>query len=272
MIQWARPVLASAAALSLAMLIQPAVAQVNLLENGDFEDLAGWGAVGDAVDAAPAGWRDSLTGRFNAAAQQSGANAIGGAGTSAFLPADAGVPTADRKDIVQIGGVQTGPVYRYEFDFAVEDAGGAGDRSLSFSTRDGNDNGLTISMRVNGDGDLDRYSGSWGTLLPGAVVFDDDVSVTPLVHHFSLTIDTTGAPFYDVQIIDSNGVVHSASGLTDFRGTPALGEGGTGIEFNTFISSGDALIDNVSLVPEPATATLATLGCIALLAVIRRRK
>lgn len=229
----------------------PTSAQENLLTNGDFEDLTDWGAVGDPPENAPLGWRDSPSGRLNAAGQQTGSNAIGGAGTSAFLPADVGVATADRKDFAQIREEMTGPVYRFSFDIATEDPGEAGDRSLSMSTRDDTNNGLTVSFRINGDGDLQSYTGSWGTILTGAFIFDDDVTTTPLVHHVEFTVNTTNTPFYDLQVIDSNDVVHSIAGVTDFRGVPSQGAGATGIEFNTFLSSGNYLLDNVSLVNVP---------------------
>lgn len=231
------------------------------LTNGDFEDVTGWGAIGDPVENAPLGWRDSLSGRQNAAGMQSGANAIGGSGTSAFLSADVGGATTDRKDMAQILAGMTGPVYRWSFDFASEDPGESGDRSLSMSTRDGANNGLTFSFRINGDGDIQSYTGSWETVLPSAVVFDDDVSQDPLVHSFVLSVDTTGVPFYDLEVTDSNGLVHSATGITSFRGTPNQGDGATGIEFNTFLSSGDLVLDNVSLtaVPEPAALILVSI-------------
>ena len=60
--------------------------------------------------------------------------------------------------------------------------------------------------------------------------------------------------------------------MTDFRGTPAQGAGGTGIEFNTFLSSGDVVVDNVSLVtvPEPTGALAAWIGAGIVLATRRR--
>lgn len=256
-----------------ATALMPRHVDAELLVNGDFEDLTGWGAIGDPVENAPAGWRDSPAGRFNPAAQQSGSNAIGGAGTSALLAADAGVAAADRKDFAQFLDQMTGPVYTFAFDFASEDPGESGNRSLSMSTRDGADNGLTFSFRINGDGDVQSFSGGWQTILPGAVVFDDDVSIDPLVHQFVLDVNTRTTPFYDLHVTDSDGVVHSATGLTSFRGTPLQGDGATGLEFNTFISSGDLLLDNVSLtaIPEPGTWILAGAMAVAVAFVRRGR-
>lgn len=83
----------------LAVLMAGAAANASFLVNGDFEDLSDWGAVGAPVENAPAGWRDGAANRLNAAGQQAGANAIGGVGTSAYLPGDIGIPVAERKEI-----------------------------------------------------------------------------------------------------------------------------------------------------------------------------
>lgn len=223
-----------------------ATAQLNLLENGDFEDLTDWGAIGAPVENAPAGWRDGNPNRLNAVGQQSSGNAIGGSGTSAYLQADLG-GLGGQKEIVQRLDSPTGPVYRLEFDFASEDPGGANDRSLSLSTRDGPTNALRTTFRINGDGDFQTFtSNAWQTLLPGAIVFDADVTVSPLVHRFDFTVDSNNS-YFDLSITDSNGTVHSVSQSTMWRGAPPIGAGASSIEFNTFNSSGASLIDNLSL-------------------------
>lgn len=162
----------------------------------------------------------------------------------------------------------TGPVYRLEFDFASEDPGGADDRSLSLSTRDGDNNALRTTFRINGDGDFQSFNGGWVTVLPEAIVFDDDVTVSPLVHRFSMTVDSNIGTF-DLEITDSNNIVHSVLGSTIWRGTPPIGAGASAIEFNTFNSNGDSLIDNVTLVSIPEPSTMVLLGMLGIAAVAR---
>lgn len=106
------------------------------------------------------------------------------------------------------------------------------------------------------------------TVLPEAIVFDDDVTVSPLVHRFSMTVDSNIGTF-DLEITDSNNIVHSVLGSTIWRGTPPIGAGASAIEFNTFNSNGDSLIDNVTLVSIPEPSTMVLLGMLGIAAVAR---
>jgi hypothetical protein len=68
--------------LASTCLVPGAVVGAEWLTNGDFEETTGWGALGDAADSAPLGWRDSPAGRLNPASIQSGVHAIGGSGNT----------------------------------------------------------------------------------------------------------------------------------------------------------------------------------------------
>jgi len=240
----------------VASLSSSALAQ-NLLLNGDFEDTEGWGLPG--TDDAPKHWTpDTSQGRKNPALQQSGTDAIGGSGTSAFMPAfPADKPPADppRRDMWNVRG-GTWPQWTLEFDFASQDPGGDGDRSLSGAVEVTGNNRIT--MRVtdvddNGFGDFQFYNGAWQPVpeLANAVEFDTDVTTTPVVNHITFTGRfNEPSPVYDVTI--TNGLMGSpftATDLSYFR-YARLPSGAEGIDFNTFISAegaGHYLLDNVVL-------------------------
>jgi hypothetical protein len=114
-----------------------------------------------------------------------------------------------------------------------------------------------ITMRVvdaggNGTGDVQVYSGSWTSVaqLADSVIFDTDVTTTPQVHHMKVIgrFDES-TPVYDVTVTNSAGQSFTATGLSHVYsgGTPTLGAGATGISFNTFLSTGDYLIDNAAI-------------------------
>jgi len=277
----------------LAMGVAAATAQAEMMCNGDFEDLTGWGAPG--TDDTPNCWTpDTSQGRKNPAAQQSGANAIGGSGTSAYMPAfpadKNGQPNGPRRDMWQIYEANpTGPLWQLEFDLCSEDPGGEADRSLSGAVETGTgDNRITLRIVDLGDdgiGDLQAYTGSWNTIFSNAIEFDPDNDVTTATEALPLAVNHitfTGRsympnPVYDVTI--TNGLAGSPFTATDlayYRYTPSTSRpvtGCEGINFNTFISAentGDYLLDNISLVPEPGTALLLTMGILCLAGCRRR--
>ncbi|OPZ30638.1 MAG: hypothetical protein BWZ02_00666 [Lentisphaerae bacterium ADurb.BinA184] len=83
------------------------------------------------------------------------------------------------------------------------------------------------------------------------------MQTSPLVHH--LTVQgryNQAVPTYDLTVTNSAAATFSATGLSwFFGGAPTVGEGVDSIQFHTFLSAGDYLIDGVSLidVPEPAS-------------------
>lgn len=249
-------------------------AQANLIINGDFENTVGWGAPGD-VGAFPFGWGSISAGATrNAAAQQSGSIAIGGAGTSAFIPRTSQTRRLDQS-FVELSR------WQIEFDFAVEDAGDSNARSLSGSIY-GNSGNVLITFRVNGEGDFQLFdNGGLGWHAPdgltAAVKMSSDVEVTPLVHHLTMSGDfTSSPPNYKLHLVDSDGIAHETALLTDIWNSPAAGPaldaGITGISFVAGSAVvGDYLVDNVAIVvPEPTALLLGLLAFVGRLPRNRR--
>ncbi|MBN1590614.1 MAG: PEP-CTERM sorting domain-containing protein [Pirellulales bacterium] len=271
---------------ALVLVVAATTVHAEMIVNGNFEDLTGWGLPGTADT--PANWTPNLDeGRKNPALQQSGVNAIGGSGTSAFMGADNGASGSDRRDMWQVDESNPiGPQWVVEFDFATEDPGVEGDRSLSGSVEV--TNGNRITMRVtdvddDGIGDFQIYdkstntTGIWRPILANAVEFDDDVSTTPVVNHITFTGHfDEAAPVYDITITNGlPGGVFTATGVGYFAYTlstkPATGV--EGVNFNTFISKGDYLLDNVSVdVPEPGAISLLLTGFVCLAGTLVRRR
>ena len=264
--------------LSLALLCAGSVAwsQDNYLVNGDFEDTTDWLAAGPLPPSqGPPGWTVDPS-WINPVSQQSGVNAIGGSGTSAYFPVTSSPDT--RGSLYQWRDDPTVPNWQLDVDFATEDPGGSGDRSFNGSICN-----ARITFRVNGDGDFQLYDSDgflWHTPtgLAGSVIFDDDVQTTPLTHHLTFIghwdLPTTSI---DVIVTDSNNNVHQALGLTDrwnSGGNPATGMGLSEkiIEFSSLpvLEDVNFVVDNWSLVPEPSAAVL-LLGVFAGLMICRRR-
>ena len=222
--------------------------------NGDFEETTGWGSAG--TKEYPLGWSSSSTDRTSAAQPQTGDAAIGGSGTSAFFPA---APDGSR-DLAQ-SFPQSSPKWVFEMDFAAEEPDGQGSdhRTLSLGWR--NNEGIRFYMIVTGNGnegasadglgDVQIYNPASGYFTPAglenSVRFDDDVETTPMAHHLRIEGDfTADTPFYDIHITDAEGTVHSATGLTLFNGgTPGPTSGLIFFSDNTFLSTGDHLLDNI---------------------------
>ncbi|MCC6682464.1 MAG: PEP-CTERM sorting domain-containing protein [Phycisphaeraceae bacterium] len=246
----------------LAVAFMAGSAMGSVLVNGDFEDTTGWGAIGSTDN--PAGWPSTSGTRFNPASQQTGSDAIGGAGTSAFM---SDVPT--NCDMHQ-SFTETGPQWSVAFDFAAGDAGSATQRSLSGAIKVG---ASQIIYRVNGEGDFqvfDKAANTWGTPigLAASVVMDSDVSVSQLVHHIVFSADTSVSVSYDITITDSNSTVFSATGITAWGVStlPGLGDGVADVSFITTSATAPFVLDNVEvIVPEPTSASLLALSAVLML-------
>ena len=241
-------------------------AQATLITNGDFENTSGWTAGGGV----PAGW--SGTGiSATIALQQSGADAIGGSGTSAYLPHRAGVASIMTMSQTV---ADTGPLWQFDLDFASEDplshrtlnvvlaAGGTNytDKSINLRVAAGSESGRA-SVQV-----YDTQLG-WSTAagLANCILIDDDVTDDPLVHHLRIVGDYLEAtPSYTISITDSAGSVFTETRNYFYGSDPSLGDGIRGIQFVAYNNYGtkgyDYVIDNVALTSVPEPGTLALLG------------
>ncbi len=242
---------------TFAALLTAGSAMGSVLVNGDFEDTTGWGAIGSTAN--PLGWPSTSASRFNPASQQTGADAIGGSGTSAFM---SDVPT--NCDMAQAF-TESGPQWSVAYDFAAGDAGSSTQRSLSGAIKVG---ASQIIYRVNGEGDFQVYgktTGGWQTPtgLEASVVMDSDVSTSPLAHHIVFSADMSSSVSYDITITDSNSVVHSATGIAHWgvNDAPVLGDGVSEVSFITTAATAPFVLDNVEVVvPEPASLALLIIG------------
>ena len=239
------------------LLCMSAAVHAEYLTNGNFENgISGWS-----------------TDSGNPTVAQSGANAIGGSGTSLYF---AGGGT--QGDLYQNAG-PTSSLWQLDVDFASEDPGGAGSRSFNGSI--GN---TFMTFRVNGDNDFQLFDSdglSWHTPagLEGSIIYDDDVTTTPLKHHLTIVGNwDQPSPSIDIIVTDSDNNVYKSLGLTDRwnSGSPSQGNGigGKIIEFASHASTTGVgyVIDNFSItdVPEP-TAVVLLLGGFAGLMICRRR-
>ena len=266
----------SAAAFACALLLIPQVSSANWIANGDFETADTWGPIGSEFG--PDGW--VLSNPQNPAGQQSGATAIGGAGTSALFTTTQG--NAIEQDFEE----DTAALWQLDFDIVTKDPGGSGDRCLSagISRLDSEDAKQTlISYRINGEGDVQVYDrGGFGWYTPsglaGAVIFDGDLDDTSqLVNHVSIVGNfDLATPSYDIIVTDSNNDTSQATGLTYWNHgdlvAPATGDGIMSVTFSASSIKANYLLDNVSLTSVPEPATLAMLFGLGLLFVLRRRK
>ncbi len=235
-----------------------------VVTNGDFEDLTGWGAQGTAQP--PAGWT-LAGGEVNPVAQQTGSSAIGGAGTSARF--------SENANSFRIQQAQTiNSPWQFDFDFAAEDAGDAGGRTvdLALSLAEGGN----IFMRVvdvgdNGLGDVQFHDASgagWTSVaaLADSVLFSADVSAAHSANHIRIQSNfEDGTPTYDVTLSNANGSVAALDvSLFSFGSLPAVNGGGiTNVAFFESATPGAAwLLDNVTLaaVPEPTSTVLVGLA------------
>ena len=268
---------------ALAVVTMASIADAEFLTNGNFEDPADWGALGAPGNAAlPAGWTHvDPVDRMNPAVKQTGVNAIGGSGTSAYMPADYGAATADRRDMWNVVS-SIGYDWVLQYDFACEDPGGDSDRSLSSAVELTNLNRIihrVSDVDNNGLGDFQIYDktiSNYRRIFSDVVVFDSDVSETPVVNHIKFTGHYDGSKqVYDVELTNGSGT-YTATKLAYYHyllsgsGSRPV-TGAEGVSFNTFNSKADFLVDNVSLtVPEPGIMMLLACGIMCLVGMRNR--
>ncbi|MBN1590713.1 MAG: PEP-CTERM sorting domain-containing protein [Pirellulales bacterium] len=270
---------------ALAVGAMASIAQAEFLTNGNFEDPADWGALGaPGNDALPAGWTHvDPPDRMNPAVKQTGVNAIGGSGTSAYLPADFGAATEDRRDMWNVVS-SFGYDWVLQYDFACEDPNTEvnADRSLSSAVELTNLNRIIhriTDLDNDGYGDFQIYDktiSNYRLIFGNSVQFDPDVSETPVVNHIKFTGHYDGSKqVYDVELTNGLGTF-TATDLAYYHyllsgtGSRAV-TGAEGVSFNTFNSKADSLVDNVSLtVPEPGILLLLTCGTMCLVGMRRR--
>ena len=150
-------------------------------------------------------------------------------------------------------------------DFASTNTGDPAVRSLNFYVLD--ESGTRMLFRIVGDsadnrGDFQIYrgaaNGGWTTIpgLEDAVLFCDDVTTDPGVHHLTVSGHFEGeSPSWDCSITDPQGTTLSVTGMDWFESAAAnyVDEGLSEICFSTLDAEGDVLIDNL-MIPGPSEA------------------
>ena len=224
----------------ISVLCFVATVQASVLSNGDFEDTSGTFPNGwDIVAPAPsqhAGLKGTSTGAYFAS---SGTGEIGQSFT------------------------ETGPQWQLDFYFAMEDPGDSDARALNFKLYHGGGGGH-INLRANGDGDIQTcitVDPWWGDPIPGLdgkVTFSvdangdndfEDVGDTLNVHRMRVEGDyRTSSPTYTVSLSAANEDTFSWSGSSSkWWGDPVAGNGVYQLKVTDNKSSGDYLIDEISL-------------------------
>lgn len=212
------------------------------LTNGDFEDLSGIYPAGWTLGATggPPGMTTGLAGTANAAVMF-GDSAFGSSLTQSNLDA--------------------GPEWIFDLYFAAAQPPDVEGRSLNFILNSGT--GGVINMRVNGDGDVQAFSGTWQSLIPAGVTFSidnsfdgdfDDVSDVANVHRLRLVGDFTTTPSYEVMLSGANSDTFSMTSgqVAVFDGTPQPNSGVASVSLRSLASTASYVVDKVSLMAEQA--------------------
>lgn len=255
-------------------------AQAAIITNGDFENTTGWTA-GSGV---PLGWSVGSS-PLPVAVPQSGTPAIGGSGTSAYLPRleDSTVIKNLSQSISD-----TGPLWQFDMDFASEDPRGGRTLNVCLTAWSGQYQQKTINLRVvtgasstDERGSIEVYDSRSGwsspTDLANCVWIDDDVTINPLVHHLRIVGNYLEAtPSYTITLTDPAGSVFSETHSYYYNAPPSVGDGLEGIVFYAYnkysTGSYDYLIDNVTVTSLPEPATLALLGSAAAVLIVWQRR
>ncbi len=169
-------------------------------------------------------------------------------------------------------------VFRISLDFAASDPGSSTSRSLQFNVRtlqnpnDGNVGSINLRIvrgSAEGLGTVQVLNGStFVSVLTDAVTLASSESGDGfVVNSLSIDADYTTSPSYTVT---ANGV--TTDSLSYFQTTaPSAGTAVKQLSFQSgnVVTGAWAVVDNISVVPEPAAASL--LGVAGLLALRRRR-
>ncbi|MEX2169887.1 MAG: PEP-CTERM sorting domain-containing protein [Pirellulales bacterium] len=225
----------SAACLALNV---PCQGQVEWLTNGNFEDLSGAFPAGWTIGGGPPGTTSGLAGTSNAAVMYP--DLFGGSLTQSNLEA--------------------GPQWTFDLYFASAAPPTSDDRSLQFILNSGS--GL-INMRVNGDGSLQAFGGTWQDVIPASVMFStdfsgdgdfDDPGDVSNVHRLRLVGDFTSTPSYEVMIsaAGSNAFSMTSGVVSVFDGTPIVNSGIASVSLRSQSSMAPYVVDEVSLMAEQA--------------------
>lgn len=215
--------------MAVVMVGMGTVSYANVVNNGDFEtgDFTGWTVLSEGAV-------------INSASPIAGSY-------------DAGMIVGSFNRLQQgFGKIFTDSVTA-SFEFTMADPGGAGNRGLNFLVFDQADvTGNRWNMRIvdaddDGDGDVQIYSGgSWAGVV-GLESLVDFSAVNSLRVTFNSYADT--ALDYDLTV---NGTT-----VTGLSGAQNAGFSGVGaIQFEGSSSSVGYHVDNVSVIPEPATLGL----------------
>ena len=230
-----------AAILSVTVLLPstPCRGQVvEWLTNGNFEDLSGSFPTGWTVAGGPPGMTSGLANTSNGAVMYP--DLFGGSLTQSNLDA--------------------GPEWTFDMYFASAAPPTTDDRSLQFILNSGS--GL-INIRVNGDGSLQAFQGTWQDLIPTGVTvstdsnFDgdfDDVGDISNVHRLRLVGDFTTTPTYEVMLSAANSDTFTMTSgpVSVFDGNPLPNSGIASVSMRSQSSMASYVVDEISLMAEQA--------------------
>lgn len=252
----------------LPFVMMTGLSRAAVLSNGDFE-------ISGAGNPTFTGWseltNDAATDLKSTAAIIGGAT-ISGSGSMEMvaLAANGGavrqsIPTAMTQFTVSLDFASLSP----------ETAADVNTRYFSMQLKHGISTSTTqINLRVAKSGQLQAYDGAnWQAIGSLAAVFSTDTGTlgswggeTVVVNSLTVIADYSGTPSYSVNL---NGT--TVSGLTYFQGgVPGTGSNTlTNISFNGVTSAKNFLVDNVVVIPEPATSGV--LAAASLSVFLRRR-
>ena len=241
------------------------------LVNGDFEDTSGEFPTGS-------GW-ELWPGKPNPVIEHPGL--VAGSTTAAMVPSTGGrvVNTFD----------ETIPEWELDFYFASENPGGPGSRSLNLGIRTIEGGDSQINFRVSDSGKIEAHDmdgAGWTTIAAGVVQYSvdangnndytDDPGDVLNVHRIRFVGHYDDAvPNYDVMLSNagSDDVTDNVYlGLTLFSGgagDPAQGDGLVQIAIEGDATTGDYILDNMNIIPEPGALALLVAG--GVMFCIRRR-